>query len=51
MYNATYLLPHIYRSQAESQLGEALRNQKMQKRKHLQKGRERRETSKHHDAQ
>lgn len=39
MHNATYLLLHIYRSQAESQLGEALRNQEMQKRKLLQKER------------
>lgn len=40
MYNATYLVLHIYRSQAESQFGEALRNQEMQKRKLLQKERE-----------
>lgn len=40
MYNTTYLELHIYRSQAESQFGEALRNQGMQKRKLLQKDRE-----------
>lgn len=40
MYNATYLVLHIYRSQAESQFGEALRNQEAQKRKLLQKRRE-----------
>lgn len=33
MYNATYLVLHIYRSQAESQFGEALRNREMQKKK------------------
>lgn len=37
MYNATYLVVHIYRSQAESQFGEALRNQELLKRKLLQK--------------
>lgn len=31
MYNATYLVVHIYKSHAESQFGEALRNQEMQK--------------------
>ena len=43
MYNATYLVLHIYRSQAESQFGEALRNQELQKRRLLQKEREERD--------
>lgn len=37
MYNATYLVQRIYRSQAESQCVEALRNQEMQKIELLQK--------------
>lgn len=42
MYNPTHLVLHIYKSQAESQFDEALRNQEMQKRKLLQKEREER---------
>lgn len=50
MYNATYLVLHIYRSQAESQFGEALRNQEAQNKKAFTKKREKRDTLERDDA-